>query len=265
MQIQRVPKDEAWKGIVRRGLQLCLTLGILFIASATLQSLAPKQTIVEGAKTLGLQIDPEIVGTRAGSGLIFGIFGGFRTLAADITWLRQNEAWIDKDLAETEALIRLTVLIDPRPEVFWKTGAHTLAFDMPVWRINDRGGEEQVPKSIQKRIQREQMDRAIDLLKKGQALYPDNPTFPIEIGTIYVNRIQDYENTVKYWRKAWEMPGKPHHIGRLLARVLSDRLDRRDEALAVLRHDLATLPADDPEAFLGLVQERIYELELQAF
>ena len=161
--------------------------------------------------------------------------------------------------------MRLTVLIDPRPEVFWKTGAHTLAFDMPVWRINERGGEEQVPKSIQKRIQREQMDRAIDLLKKGQALYPDNPTFPIEIGTIYVNRIQDYENTAKYWRKAWEMPGKPHHIGRLLARVLSDRLDRRDEALAVLRHDLATLPADDPEAFLGLVQERIYELELQAF
>lgn len=265
MQIQRVPAKSIWKGLAARGLSVAIILIAAFTGSAMLQPLAPKDPLIKGAQTSAFKIDPGIVGKRAGSGIIFGILGGFRTLAADITWLRYYEAWADYDLAETEALIHLTVLIDPNVEIFWRTGAHTLAFDMPVWRIRERGGEGQVPKTVQERIQTEQMERAITLLKQGEALHPDKPMFPIEIGKIYLNRKQDYANTVKYFRKAWEMPNKPAYIGRLLARVLSDRLGQREEALAVLRHDLATLPADDPESFLGLVQERIYELELRMF
>ena len=64
-------------------------------------------------------------------------------------WLRMH-AWIDKDIAETEALTRLTVLIDPRPFVFWQSGAHTMVFDMPVWRIREAGGEFVMPEGLQK-------------------------------------------------------------------------------------------------------------------
>lgn len=238
-----------------------LGVGLLcFVLAALAQILAPDEPLAGKESVLKTQLSSELVGTRTGSGLVLGILGGFRTLAADITWLRMNEAWEDKNLPETEALIRLTVLIDPRPEVFWRSGAHTLAFDIPVWRIREAGGESEVPESIQKRIRMEQMVRGVRFLQDGALLHPDNPMFPIEIGKIYLNAAKDFENTIQYFYKAWEMPNAPHYIGRLLARVL-ETAGRPAEALSVLKEDWQSLPHDDPEAYIDLVQARIIELE----
>lgn len=238
----------------------CVTL--LFSMSAAIKTMAPSRTLIEGAQVNTLEIDAELLGNRAGSGLIFGILGGFRTIAADISWLRMNEAWEDKLLAETEALIRLTLLIDSRPEVFWKAGAHTLTFDMPVWRIRAGGGESVVPESVQERIHGEQLQRGVDLLKQGALLYPESPTFPIEIGKFYLIKNEDFAKAATYFRMAWEMPNSPYFVGRALARVL-ERDGRPKEALDVLKADLKQLPADDPESYIDLVRERIAEIEFK--
>ncbi|MGB0371935.1 MAG: tetratricopeptide repeat protein [Opitutales bacterium] len=260
--MRKVSAQESMSGIARRILSGLGCALVVFLASGLSQNLAPRDQLVTGSLASVPKIDTDLLGNRVGSGLIFGILGGFRTIAADISWLRMNEAWEDRNLAETEALIRLTLLIDSRPEVFWKAGAHTIGFDMPVWRIREGGGESVVPQSVQERIRREQMQKAVDLLEQGARLYPENPMFPIETGKVYLNATKDYEKTIEYFRKAWEMPNSPPYIGRLLARVL-ETVGRPEEALEILRVDLWQLSADDPEAYIGLVRERIAELEFK--
>ena len=260
MELHRAAPAEALKALRLKMSYAALSFLILFICSGLIQGLTPEGPMIEGAQVAQLDVGDEVLASRAGSGLIFGILGGFRTLAADITWLRMNEAWEDKNLAETEALIRLTVLIDPRPEVFWRTGGHTLAFDMPVWRIRSRGDEFGMPESIQRKIREEQLERGVKFLLEGARIHPENPNFPIWIGQFYLNAFQDYEKTIQYFRQAWKMKGAPYHIGRLLARVL-ERAGRPREALEILYADLEKLPAGDPEAFVPFVKERIAELE----
>ncbi|MEM7673665.1 MAG: tetratricopeptide repeat protein [Verrucomicrobiota bacterium] len=262
MQMRRASLNEVVEMWRRRLFRWFGITGVIFIASSILQYLRPQEPLVIGSHPAFVSIDRSILEDYAGSGLVFGILGGFRTITANIVWLRMNEAWEDRNLAETEALIRLALLIDPRPEVFWRTGAHTIGFDMPVWRIRSSGGESVVNLGIQNSIRREQMFKAIELLKQGASLYPDNPTFPIEIGKVYLNSALDFEMTIQYFKQAWEMPNAPFYIGRLLARVM-ETAGRPHEALEVLREDLKKLPEDDPEAYIDIVRMRIAELELK--
>ena len=260
MVVFEVSSAESLRDLRMRWVRILGVCVVLFVASGLIQGLAPKGPLISGAEKMEFSIDEAVLDTRAGSGLIFGILGGFRTLVADVMWLRMHEAWMDKDLAETEALINLTVLIDPRPFTFWQAGSHTIAFDMPVWRIRQGGGESIMPESLQSTIREEQGLRSVRFLEQGAAIHPDDPRFPIEIGKIYLNAVKDEAKTIEYFRKAWEMPNRPYYIGRLLARVLENAGQPR-EALEVLYQDYERLPKDDPEAFIPLVLERIAELE----
>jgi len=71
--------------------------------------------------------------SQTGQGLVMATLGGFRSVVADIHWLRTMVAWEKEDKDKTIAHIQFTVTLDPRPTFFWLNGARMMAYDMRHW------------------------------------------------------------------------------------------------------------------------------------
>jgi tetratricopeptide (TPR) repeat protein len=194
-----------------------------------------------------------------GQGLVVGVLGGFRTIMADLVWIRMNTIWQRKDRAKLDAMIRLVTTLDPRPEFFWINSARMVAYDVPNWRIQEEGGYDAVPEVRQRALDLEQAEQAFVLLERAREFHPDSPKLTLETGQIYLNRLKDMPNAAKWFLKTAEMPGAPYFAARIYAELLRNQGKDR-EAYEYLKELHQTLP-EDPFAQKGIVLERIQNLE----
>lgn len=195
-----------------------------------------------------------------GQGLVFGMLGGFRAIMADFLWIRANAVWVKKDRAQLDAMIRLVTTLDPRPDFFWLNAARMTAYDVPNWRIRDEGGYDIVPDARQDAIDLEQAEMAFGIVREALEFHPENPTFYLEMGQIYLNRLDDPAKAAPWFLKAWEKPGAPYFAARIYAELLR-RQDKNEEAYAFLTSLFRDLPDDEPFAQKEVVLERIRDLE----
>jgi len=197
--------------------------------------------------------------TTAGSAT-FGVLGGFRTLAADLVWLRANVDWERRDAPATENLLRLATAIDPRALYFWINGARIMAYDMPAWRIAAAGGYDRVPAWQRAGIASEQAQRALGFLDQATAQHRASAALWIERANIELNCLHDVAAAAESYRRAAEQPGAPYYAARLHAELLR-RLGRKAEALAWLVRLHPRLPRGDEAAAADVVLARIRTLE----
>lgn len=195
-----------------------------------------------------------------GQGVTLALLGGFRAITADFLWLANNLAWEQRDLPKTQTMIKAVTAIDPRPLYFWINGARMIAYDMPVWRIEEASGQSPVPAHVSRRIDREQATVALNYLEKGLRHHPGNPFLYLEIANIHLRRLGDVETAAHFYRLAAERPGAPHYAARIHGELLR-RLGRPQEALGWLRQVHTHLRMDDPMALPNIVFQRIRELE----
>lgn len=209
-------------------------------------------------------IQPELnlkeVEGALGQGLVIGLLGGFRTIIADMVFIRANVYWEKKDREKTEALINLTTAIDPRPMFFWLNGSRIMAYDIPIWRINEAGGLDAVPKSVQDQIYNEQAQRGIDFIDRAGKYFPGDYRIPLEKAQIYNNKMKDKEKAAEYFLKAYRTEDGPYYTARIYAELLR-QMKRDQEAYDFYRQLYAELPDDDMRANKPVVLERIRELE----
>ncbi len=164
-------------------------------------------------------------------------------LAADYTWIRApgyvSREWKEKD-RKFEWLRKLygtTVELDPRWEGACLVGARVLA---AVGR--DPSG-------------------SLDLLAKGMAENPDSWRLPYEAGQVCLLSPGRARDAARYFRMADLRPGRPDHIGRVIAR-LYEEAGQLDLAIRYAR-DLAGKHGDRP---LGeAAKEILKELDARAF
>lgn len=195
-----------------------------------------------------------------GQGITLGLLGGFRALVANALWLRGAYAWEKNDLPQTQTMIKLTTTVDPRPLYFWQNGSRIIAYDIPSWRIEARGGYDVVPEAVQRQFDGEQAKVGLALLRKGLEFHPDDPLLYVEIANIYQRRLKDVATGAEYYKKAADQPNAPYYAARIYAELLRN-LDRKQEAYDYLRQLMPTLPDDDAFAMKWVVYDRIRELE----
>ncbi|HEY5550838.1 MAG TPA: hypothetical protein VIK52_03055 [Opitutaceae bacterium] len=237
---------------------VAVTLVVLTATGFVLRPL--EATAWAEVRARGAGIDAAGLEGAVGQGVVAGLLGGFRALAADFLWLKANSNWEEMDLPATQTTIRAVTAIDPRQLYFWVNGARMIAYDMPVWRIERAGGPDAVPASVQARIDEEQARVALGLLADAQRFHADNPTLVIEVANIHLRRLGDVATAAQLYREAAELPGAPFYAARIHAELLRN-LGRRHEALEWLVGVHPTLPRDVPEAMSGIVLARIHELE----
>lgn len=226
---------------------------------------SPLQDQVWGeVKTFQPELNLVDVEDALGQGMVLGLLGGFRTLLADFVFLRVNHHWEKRDRPNTEALIALTTAIDPRPMFFWLNGARMVAYDIPVWRVRERGGWDDLPEAVKDRIFAEQAERGLAMMDRAAKFHPDDYRVPLEKAQIYNNKLKDYESAARLYREAAEMPDAPYFTARIHAELLRD-LGRPGEAYDYLRELYPTLPTmqENPAGGRDVVLERLRDLEAE--
>lgn len=196
-----------------------------------------------------------------GQGLAVAVLGGFRTVIADFVWIRINTIWERRDRVRLDAMVRLVTSLDPQAELFWINSARMIAYDVPNWRIREEGGYDQVPKSRQQAIDREQAAQAFVLLERAREVHPNNATLYLETAQIYLNRLQDKANAAKWFLLASQQPEAPYYAARIYAELLR-RQGKHAQAYDYLQHLYSHLP-DNPYAQKPIILDRIRELERQ--
>lgn len=195
-----------------------------------------------------------------GQGIIVGMLGGFRAIMADFLWIQLNSVWENRDRAKLDSLARLVTTLDPRPEFFWINSARMIAYDVPHWRIREEGGYQNVPESRQLELVREQAEQAFEHIDRGLEFHPENPRLFLEIGQIYLNRLEDPSGAAPWFLKASEQPGAPYYAARIYGELLR-RQGKDAEAYEFLKGLFERLPDDDPYAQKCIILERIRALE----
>ncbi|MFW5883769.1 MAG: tetratricopeptide repeat protein [Verrucomicrobiota bacterium] len=238
---------------------VALTLGLLFAGGAVLHPVL--RPAWERMRASQPELNPEALSESVGQGVVLGVFGGFRTLLADIAWLQAAYHWENKERPQMEALLRLATRLDPRPLYFWINAARNIAYDVPAWRIQAQGGYHAVSEAERARIWEEEAQRALRLLEEAQRFHPESARLYIEMAQVHMHRREDWEAAAKYFGKAWEAEG-PYFSGRLHAEMLR-RAGRPAEALAFYKDYYRETDPSEALAALPVVLERIRELEAE--
>ncbi|MEO0796483.1 MAG: hypothetical protein AAFX93_15040 [Verrucomicrobiota bacterium] len=256
-----MPLDQdSW--FLRIGKRIAIVFAVLLTVGLIT---SPLQNHVWGdVRTFQPELNLEEVEEALGQGIVIGLFGGFRTLMADMVYLRANHYWERQDRANTEALIALTTSIDPRPMFFWQNGARMLAYDIPVWRIRERGEWEDVPQAYRDQVFKEQAERGLAMMDRAEKFFPGDYRVPLEKAQIYLNKLEDLEKAAEYYDIVAQYDNAPFYAARIHAEVLK-RMGRYQEALDYLKALYPTLPPTEvnPQASREVVMERIRELEDQ--
>lgn len=218
-----------------------------------------QRALWEEARAIQPEVTLKDLEEGLGQGLILGVVGGFRAVIANFTWLRANITWEQDDISQTESLIRLTTMIDPRPVYFWLNGARIFTYDMPAWRVRAMGVPWGTFPQREERFRREHAQKGIDFIDQAFRFHSGNVQLVLDKAMIYVNRLDDPASAAAVLEPHVRAQGIPFFIPRLYARMVEDS-GRPEEALAFLEELLPTLPEDVPHAQVPQVRERIREL-----
>ncbi len=235
-----------------------LVLGVLLLAGILLRPLEEVAWNRVRADQPALNFS-EIEGA-AGQGIMLGLLSGARALLADLIWIRGYTAWADADVERCSALINLAVGIDPRPLFFWINGGRILAYDLPVWRVEQDAGGAAVPDIVAQRIHQDQANQALTFYERGLGYHPENPWFLVDMANIHQRKFDDLETAAQLYRRAAEAPGAPPFTARIYAELLR-RLGQDQAAYEWLIAYHPTLSPDRTIDMADIVLERIRSLE----
>ncbi|MEO0510735.1 MAG: hypothetical protein AAF065_12860 [Verrucomicrobiota bacterium] len=244
--------------ILLRVRAILVTLAILLLVGLLARPLeAPAWERVQSGQS---ELNLAGIEDALGQGLAIGMLGGFRAIMADFLWIRANTIWERRDRVKLDPMVRLVTTLDPRPDFFWINSARMIAYDVPNWRIHEEGGPAAVPEWRQDEIDLEQARQAFEHISRALDFHPDNPQLYLEIGQIYLNRLDDPVQAAPWFLRASEIPGAPRFAARIYAELLR-RQGKDAEAYDYLKGLHTELPDNDPFAQKGIVLERIRELE----
>jgi hypothetical protein len=199
-----------------------------------------------------------------GQGVLLGILGGFRTVVADLTWIRSYVLWERHDRAGCEALMRAACALDPHTRYFWENTGYAIGFDLAHWEIRRRGGYAKVPAETQQRLFHDYARKGIALLEEGMGHAKTVTPLVLTAAQLAEIKLGDHALAARYYRRAAESADAPWFAARLCAQVTWDA-DQKAEAYRWYR-DYWTrrmLPLEDGfpddlallrsmEAFLGV-------------
>lgn len=189
-------------------------VALVLLAGAGIASSPLEKPAWSRVKATMPEITAESLSETAGTGLVLGTIGGFRTVLADISWLRAYHFWGKRELQNCESLMALARTLDPQNYFFWENSINYVAFDFPSWIIISRGGA-RVSEKVQSEIHRKAYDVALSIIGQMEKRFPgDGKVFALAaqvsmIKTPLIYGKPDFERALYFYKKAIESRRTP--------------------------------------------------------
>lgn len=212
---------------------------------------------------LGVPANSAALSRAAGSGVVLGTLGGFRTVIADFAWLRAFHFWSKQDPASCIKYAELAMALAPEQFFFVENTANFIAFDFPVWEMTRRGGRRNLAPAVRRDIQEKALAAALALLENAARERPDDAlpwVRAAQITTMKTDVIYgapDYAAVAEYFRRACERPNAPLFAFVLYAKIVAEHLPaEHGNALAFLEKCRnAAAPPERRTFFENLLEE----------
>lgn len=153
--------------------------------------------------------DIQYAEAQAGGVNIFNLFFGFRKVAANLIWIEVDRYWHQGDMYRMITLMRTCVALDPHFVEAYLIGSWHLSYNATAqmldtpWPSREWDTRYQVCLGEKERF----YYFAIDFLKDGIRRNPRNYRLYFDLGfAIYKQKLEDYENAVKYLAEAIRLP-----------------------------------------------------------
>ncbi|MCR5183136.1 MAG: hypothetical protein K6B46_00340 [Opitutales bacterium] len=197
----------------------------------------------------------------AGTGMALGTLGGFRTVLADIAWLRAYSFWEKSSLNDCEALCALARTMDPQNFFFWENSINYVAYDFPNWVIRERGGWRQVSEAVQAEIHRRAYARGLELVGEWSQRFPESGhvwTYAAQmciVKTAVIYGRSDFESALQFYERAMLCEKAPWFAFLAYANITRMQLpERRERSRDFLRERLSA--AGTPER-LAVIEDAL--------
>ena len=188
----------------------CVIL-IVFIGCAI--AMSPVKHAIKNASSL------QVSSIRAslGSGSLFAVLGGYRSLVADMVWIRSYVSWENKDISKCVSSMELACAIDPEMTTFWTQAASIIAFDIPHWLLKRLPLKSQNDEKLDF-YKKHQARQAMMFLDKGLKMFPNNYKLLIQQGQIAISA-KRFDLAEDYFRRATKVDDS-FYSRRILAALL---------------------------------------------
>lgn len=193
----------------RKWLCLGLMVGLLML-------IVPLQEAIH--KTRPSLFDPERRDKRVSAisvgptPAVIAALGGFRTVAADLLWLKAENVWHGGSWWAMLPLLDAVTQLDPHFLLAWKVYGWHAAYNL-------HAESETV---LDKRFW---LRRGIENLERAVEANPDTWDMYFELGWTLFDRAHENQRAAHYFRQAAEMPDAPHYVTRMYYRCYEHVMD----------------------------------------
>ncbi len=214
------------------------------VLAAALFTGAVSEPFKNCAKTPGIKtLNAESLKAVLGKGMLFGVLGGYRTLAADFVWIKSYVDWEKKDTASCLASMKLAAAIDPYTKLYWTQGAAVIAYDFPYWQIRS------LPKNLRSAemlglLKFRNAEIAVDFLDEGLKIFPKDESLLLKKGQISISA-EKFAIARECFFHLTMLPNPSVYSRRIYAALLEKDGDIR-KALDVLEKTIKDVDKDTP-------------------
>lgn len=173
-----------------------------------------------------VDFDPALREQIGQLGFIAGL-SGFRSLVADILFVRAHVAWERTEWSRLLLLFQQITTLQPRAILFWDTAAWHMAWNASAAALRD---STQPRLALRIKAQREYFQLGKDFLERGIRHNPDRPQLYEALARLYRDKYNDHERAAEFFAKAASLPGAPGYAKRFAAYELSYCEGREKEA-----------------------------------
>jgi tetratricopeptide (TPR) repeat protein len=143
-----------------------------------------------------------IASIRGPTPVLIAALGGFRTVAADLLWLKVDQLWDGGAWYLLPSVLESVVQLDPHFLLGWEVYGWHLAYNLNT-------------ESVLEVDKHHWLDQGLQVLDRAVALNPDSYQMAFELGWTCFDRAHDMPKAAEYFYRASQLPGARSFTARL--------------------------------------------------
>lgn len=186
---------------------------------------------------------------------------GFRSIVADLVWIRAYTAWENVEWGRMKYMLDTATALQPRATIFWDTAAWHMAWNASVAALQDT---KQPREALRQKAAREYIELGEDFLLRGIRFNADRAILFERLGMLYSEKMKDPCKASWAYFEAAKRPDAMAYVHRFAVYQLASCKGHEKESLRELRRLYDLGPQERLPTLLKLLDGLQKELNVPA-